>query len=284
MVKRLLLIVLMLVVTGCSTKFTYNNLNWLVYWYLDDYVELTSTQKTALDQKLYDWQLWHRYEELPKYQTQLNQLKEDIASQKLTLARLEYHHQQMLEHWQRLKQKAVPDLVAMASMLSEQQINQLFTELDKRNTEKRDELLDEQTDLSQQKQDRLAERNKKLKRWLGSLSSEQTQLVSSAYDEYYDNRMLWLEYRANYQTALKALLLEIAQQPDKQQQLQRRLTQDLLAPERYRSEQLVTRNQHNVTVFREFLLAMDNRLSKQQRQHLLGELDEYQQEIASLLR
>ncbi len=103
--KKALLIALVLVMTGCSTKFTYNNLTWLAYWYLDDYVELTSEQKKVIDQKLYDWQLWHRYQELPKYQAHLKQLQQDVAEQKLTMARLEYHHQQIVSIGKDLNKK-----------------------------------------------------------------------------------------------------------------------------------------------------------------------------------
>ncbi|KAF7764929.1 hypothetical protein PCIT_b1034 [Pseudoalteromonas citrea] len=36
---RLLIILLaLLTVAGCSTKFAYRNAGWLTYWYLDDYI------------------------------------------------------------------------------------------------------------------------------------------------------------------------------------------------------------------------------------------------------
>ncbi|MDO6524537.1 DUF6279 family lipoprotein [Motilimonas sp. 1_MG-2023] len=281
--KKALLIALVLVMTGCSTKFTYNNLTWLAYWYLDDYVELTSEQKKVIDQKLYDWQLWHRYQELPKYQAHLKQLQQDVAEQTLTMARLEYHHQQISEHWQRLKQKVVPELVALAPMLSKEQVEQLFAELAKRNAEKRDELLKELAKSPQkQKEQALDELTSDLNDWLGSLNVAQEQLASRALDDYLDNRMLWLDYRSGYQAALKTQLLELIQAPDQQKQL--RLAEDLLTPEGYRSEQLKTRHQANVLKYRQFLLSMNNLLSQTQRQHLVNEINEYNEEIAALLR
>ena len=40
---------LSILLTGCSSKFAYNNIDWLMYWYIDDYVELDKSQKSLLD-------------------------------------------------------------------------------------------------------------------------------------------------------------------------------------------------------------------------------------------
>ena len=38
--RSLLVVVFIIFLTSCSSKLAYNNLDWWVYWYLDDYVEL----------------------------------------------------------------------------------------------------------------------------------------------------------------------------------------------------------------------------------------------------
>ena len=44
--RHIVLTILLLVsVTGCSSKFAYNNLDWLVYWYVDDYIEFSDQQE-----------------------------------------------------------------------------------------------------------------------------------------------------------------------------------------------------------------------------------------------
>jgi len=60
--KKLWLVLGFLVLTGCSSKLAYNNLDWLIYWYMDDYVELNDSQEAIFDIKLEGWIDWHREE------------------------------------------------------------------------------------------------------------------------------------------------------------------------------------------------------------------------------
>ena len=50
-----ILLIGLLALTGCSSKFAYNNFDWLVYWYVDDYVELTNEQEDLFDVKIDRW-------------------------------------------------------------------------------------------------------------------------------------------------------------------------------------------------------------------------------------
>ena len=65
--KKGLLIAIIIFLGGCSTKFTYNNLDWLIHWYIDDYVSLSDNQEALFDKYFADWQSWHRSQELGKY-------------------------------------------------------------------------------------------------------------------------------------------------------------------------------------------------------------------------
>ena len=66
---------------GCSTKFAYNNIDWLIYWYIDDYIELTPKQEQAFDEKLSGWLEWHKQQELPQYLSHIDELVSDIQTQ-----------------------------------------------------------------------------------------------------------------------------------------------------------------------------------------------------------
>lgn len=66
--------------TGCSTKFAYNNFDWLVLWYFDDYIDFSNSQKAHFDQRLDDWIQWHRKEELAVFRTHLQPIRADIIS------------------------------------------------------------------------------------------------------------------------------------------------------------------------------------------------------------
>lgn len=275
----LLSMALALLLVGCSTQFTYNNLSWLVYWYLDDYVELTSEQKKVFDQKLYAWQLWHRYTELPRYQTHLDELINELTQGPLTLSRIEYHHQAFLDHWQRLKQKLVPELVAMAPLLSQGQVEQLFAELAKQNRKKIDETVKKQSgSVKQQKQILFDESLEELNEWLGGMNSEQKSILAQANQDYFDNRLLWLEYRARYQGELKTAFSS-ARNSD---ELQAKLTHLLLNPQFLRGQPLQQQHKHNLQVYHRFLVELGQSLSPAQRDHLIAKIMKYRNDFKAL--
>lgn len=59
---------LLLTLTGCSaTQFIYNRVDVLVRWYLDDYVSLDREQQRSFDARLERFLEWHRAEELLTY-------------------------------------------------------------------------------------------------------------------------------------------------------------------------------------------------------------------------
>ena len=63
-IQFLLLLFCLFLGTACSNKFFYNQLDWLIPWYVDDYVDLTLVQKENLDKQVEMLLQWHRGEEL----------------------------------------------------------------------------------------------------------------------------------------------------------------------------------------------------------------------------
>ena len=89
--KKLILLFGFLLLVGCSTKFTYNNLDWLIHWYVDDYVELSDRQENLFDEHFANWLNWHRSEELAKYVKHLKSLKADVENERLTAESISDH-------------------------------------------------------------------------------------------------------------------------------------------------------------------------------------------------
>jgi len=46
--RTLFILVFVVFLSACSSKLAYNNLDWWVYWYLDDYIELKEDRKKSL--------------------------------------------------------------------------------------------------------------------------------------------------------------------------------------------------------------------------------------------
>ena len=111
-----------------STTFVYNRLDFILPWYLDDYVELDRAQETFLDAQLQPFLAWHRSEELPRY----TQILDDIArrldgpltGQDVAAISLEFE-----QAWFRLEGRSLEWLLALGERLTEEQVQQFLDEL-----------------------------------------------------------------------------------------------------------------------------------------------------------
>ncbi|OHU86685.1 MULTISPECIES: DUF6279 family lipoprotein [Pseudoalteromonas] len=274
--KKIILMLTVVVLAGCSTKFVYRNADWLTYWYLDDYISLDSEQEARFDERLLDWLQWHKSQELGKYVAQLNDLKSDIQTGNITEQSIEAHQNRMLSHWHRIRDKLTPDLAQMANMLSQEQVDELFDELaesQSKNAKKREKRTEEQ------RKKRWVEGNKdNLDQWLGKLTDEQEQLVEDLYGKKQHTADLWHQYRTEYHQQLKAVF----EQPDRGENFTHTLLALLNNPEQFRSEQLNARNEHNQALDRMFLVKIYKSLTDKQRKHLLRELDDLAEDLSSL--
>jgi hypothetical protein len=279
-VKNFLIIIALLLVSGCSSKFAYKNLDWLAHWYIDDYILLTEEQRVVVDQKIAIWLAWHQQEELPRYLADLNKLTADINNRQLSFAKLEAHQDVIKQHWVRMKAKLVPDLVLMAPLLDSHQVTYLFEKLDKRNVEEREEI-DEKLALSPKQQEDAAVKKykKNLTRWLGDLTSEQKTLVGDMYSQLQDNDALWLDYRQRYQAELKAVF----EQPDRSDSFSEKLFELMMEPDVFRSDELNEMNAKNAVNFKKVLLAINNIATEQQRENLITEINRYALDAEALI-
>jgi hypothetical protein len=280
-VKKIVIVGLVLLLSGCSTKFVYKNVDWLVYWYVDDFVELTNQQEDIFDAKLGIWLEWHKKSELPQYINHLSELSDDIRTQQLSLHKMDYHQQKAADHWARLKAKIIPDLVAMSPMFSQEQVDSMFEEIDKINKEEEDEREDLLAKTPEKRKSESLKRNKKnLERWLGKLDNEQEQLVEKTHGEYHSNGELWLQYRVRYQAELRTLLNDT----DRGERFKSKLTNLLMMPEKYRGELLNQRNIENSNNYKKFLFAADSMVTEDQRKHLLNEIAEFVDDLNDLVK
>ncbi|AZZ98618.1 DUF6279 family lipoprotein [Pseudoalteromonas sp. R3] len=274
--RKFLMVLVLLTMTGCSTKFIYKNADWLSYWYLDDYVSLSDEQEAQFDERLLAWLDWHKTQELTRYAGQLKTLKQDILNDQITPERIAYHQTLMLDHWYRLRGKVVPDLVELAPMLTQAQVNELFDELAQVQAER----AEKRAKRSEQKKHKrwLKERKTNLKRWIGKLSASQEQRIEQLYEQLVSTNDLWSEYRGRYQEELRALFA----QPERGEMFKTKLTTLLMTPEEFRSEQLNQANEHNRKANHQYLLDVYQSLSEKQKKRLVAELEDLIDDIESL--
>lgn len=201
--NSLLVILLAIMVSGCSFRFVYNHLDWWTNWYLDDYVELTKQQQRIFDEEFEKLHLWHRETQLPLYSQQLKALKlainndinEEIITENLAA---------FVEHWQNFLIAAEPKLQPLAFSLSAEQKKQLLQALAENNQER----LDDYEQLSEQEwfEERAEDQQEQLKEWFGKLTKAQKAQVAKMSQNFQRSFEPWINYRQRWTTQFSALL------------------------------------------------------------------------------
>lgn len=168
--KRLLILLTALLLSGCGAKFVYNNLAMISPWYVDDFVDLDREQAALYQSHLQDIHQWHRTHELPEYHRLLSELRDHLDNTALDEAFLSSHLLQLRQRWQVLITRATPALTEMAKSLTDEQIQSLQQALEEANQER----LEEADSPAQHRKDI----QKGIARWLGKLTPQQQQWVA----------------------------------------------------------------------------------------------------------
>lgn len=116
--KRLAPALAVLLLAGCSlVGLGYNRLSTLVYWRLDNMVDLTDPQTAWLRPALDDLHAWHRREQLPVYQRTLRDWAGWVA-QDTTAGELCRRFDALKPGLDQLVQQALPSLARLAATLT----------------------------------------------------------------------------------------------------------------------------------------------------------------------
>lgn len=277
MLRKLCFIWLFLLMTGCSSKLAYNNVDWLIYWYLDDYVELDKKQKKAFAQHLDTWLSWHRKQELNAYLVHLKELKQDIESNSLNDQRWRYHMDYAHSHWHRLRQQLAPGLAELAVQLSDEQVIYLFAALEKDNH-----------DIAQQaasanEPDKLAQRRdsftQQISRWIGKPTSQQEKIIASYAPQFRSTMQQWLSYRRQIQALARGLFANRHTNPH----FIRELRQLLLNADDYRPSDYLQNRQFNSTLFAAMAGDICVSLTATQKRKFIQEIQRYIDDITDLM-
>ena len=171
----------MLLLSSCSAlRIVYNQLPDMTYWWLDSYVDLNDEQSVQLRRDLANLYQWQRTQRLKAYADSLARLRQ-LASANLTEEQACTVGQDMRAHLQELP--AQVDLVAanLARSLSQDQLQHLQRQLDKRDDEWRREWL--QISAAEQRKKRLTTAIERSEMFYGRLDDTQRALLRSAVEQ-----------------------------------------------------------------------------------------------------
>lgn len=276
MKKTAMLVGAVILLAGCSVKFVYNQLDWLVPWYLDDYVTMDSSQVQLLEERLDQYLRWHRREQLPRYADFLDETAR-LAEDGLGRTEMDAIFSQAQTFLDMLLVELSGPLADLMRYMSDDQVEELMANLQRRNRDYRKRYVDT-AELAQR--DRRAEGMQKMaERWIGELDSRQTARIELWSLKYHLLGAAFLETRQDWQEQLRKLL----QQRDMPQGSREDLAGLLARRPRPTSGEARRKYDENIELLKQLYLDLDASLSSYQRNKLVAGLTSYADDFRELV-
>lgn len=265
--RRLLLpCIAVAVLAGCGLRFTYGQLDWLIPWYLRDYVTLQPAQRSELDRRLAGLLDWHCRAHLPDYARLLRDLGLAVQAGPVSAATLDAFVRRGEELWDELMRTLTPEAAALFASLDDVQRAELAAAFERRNAETREEFLEGSAAALRER--RIERMEKRLRRWFGPLDEPQRARIAQWNDALAPTGEDWLAQRIAWQQSLLGAL-DARSAPAA---FERELEGLLRTPEQRWPADYRARVAHNRTQTLALLADLANGASARQRAHLLEEL------------
>ena len=231
-----LVILSLLLLAACRPGWYYPQLDWLLPMYISDYVSLASVQKNELGKRLKQQLAWHCQTQLPVYAGFLRSVGKDFESQDHIISEQQFqaYYTILRGYWKDVMVRVAPDAADLLISASNEQIEELFRNIEERNQELEDLYVNPPlADIHRNRADRMSER---LEKWIGKLDAGQQRLVREWSYRPGSENTRWMANRRHLQQAFRDLLSERRTDPAFKQQF----VNLLLSPETLRSESYKT--------------------------------------------
>ncbi|OLU15260.1 hypothetical protein BVH01_15630 [Pseudomonas sp. PA1(2017)] len=201
----LLLLAIGLLVSACGkASLAYRNLDWVIPWRVNQYLDLDSQQKAWLKPKVQEHLAWHCSTELPRYVDWLQRTQDLLQEPAPDATQLEAQMIEAEQAFHTIVRETNPTAVALLADLRPEQVDRLYARMEKDNREDRQEFLEPplQTQISER-----AERlEKRLKPWFGTFNEMQRARIGQWASERRDQNRQWLENRTRWQDEFRSVL------------------------------------------------------------------------------
>ncbi|MFT0473847.1 DUF6279 family lipoprotein [Pseudomonas antarctica] len=205
MLRRLkflvILLSLSLVLAGCNrVGLAYRNLDVIIPWTLNDYLDMNAGQKSWFNDKLKEHLAWHCTTQLPGYLDWLNRLQQMVDSNQVTDAALQTRTAEAKQAIAEVAREITPSAIQLLQGLDDQQVQNMSDALAKDLRKRQDEYL--KPPLAQQIKERAQRMNKRLDAWIGPLSASQQNRVMAWSIALGEQNQEWIGNRARWQAQL----------------------------------------------------------------------------------
>ncbi|MBX8500180.1 DUF6279 family lipoprotein [Pseudomonas lijiangensis] len=273
-----LLLLASFLISSCSVAPTiYNNLDWIVYVYLDDYVDLNSSQKAFLDKRITKWHTWHRSSELEKYKVDLIALREQLRKGSMDKDEWLAEIAKAKQHLFRLRDEISPEAIEVVQQLTDDQVAELLALWEKND---RDEIkVFNEREADEELKARQSKTREFFEGYVGSLSLGQSDLVRNYAVQAESEFLQDMAYNARLRQSLKTIF------SDRQgAEFRVRLASLVNDPDRLKPPELVNTRKRNEARYAQLLSELSSSLNEGQREKLVRKLASHIETIDGLLR
>jgi predicted outer membrane protein len=271
--KLIAALLLTLLAAGCTMSFTYNHLDWLIPWYVDDYVDLSRQQRQLLQGQLGPVLQWHREEELERYLELLDRIEADLARE-VTAAQVRSWADEIIAAAERVEENMVSVALQFGATLSDEQLAEFMESVWEEHREYEEEFLGRSDEeYIEENKDNLEEF---LERFTGRLNDEQDAVLQRAAESLQRFDGVWLEDHEQWLNTLGPLL---QRKPGWEDAVREAYANRTLR----RSQQYEELLEYNMGVVSQAIADVLNRLNDKQRKHLDDEIEDFRSLVQRLL-
>ena len=196
----ILLLCVALALGGCSLRLAYSQLDWLVPWYVRDYVTLDAGQRNALDARLAARLDWHCRAHVPEYAATLREAQALLRRDTVDATELAPFLARGEAWWAEVLAELEPDARVLLAGLANEQIDELRQAFERGEREAREEFVD--GSAAAQDAARVKRMEKRLQRWFGRMTPAQRERIAAWNAELSPTTEAWLAQRTRWQGAL----------------------------------------------------------------------------------
>lgn len=269
----LLLTALCLCFSSCSNTFIYNQLDWLIPWYLGDYVDLDRTQRKDFRARLRELQRWHRNEELARYIVLLERIDADL-DRTLSGTDVESWANALEAAYDRLEARTLPIAFRLGGQLSNRQMDEFLENLAKEQTELEEKYL-QRTD-EEYREDTSESFRDAFEDVFGRLNQAQRRAIDDAVGQLERFDAGWLEERAQWLETLSNLL-------QREPGWEAAVREALANRERDRTESYRQAYGRNAVIVNRLIADVLNLRSEKQDARLRDEIGDYRRDFQKLI-
>ncbi|MGA9704479.1 DUF6279 family lipoprotein [Pseudomonas sp.] len=202
MLRRLkflvVLLTLSLTLAGCNrVGLAYRNLDVIIPWTLNDYLDMNAGQKSWFNDKLKEHLAWHCTTQLPGYLDWLDRLQAMVDNNQVTDAALQTRTAEAKQAIADVAREITPSAIELLKGLYDQQVEEMNDALAKDLRKRQDEYL--KPPLEQQIKERAQRMSKRLDAWMGPLSASQQNRVTAWSVGLGEQNEQWIGNRAHWQ-------------------------------------------------------------------------------------